>query len=122
MGSQRNREDLAHLDRVIERLIHELDDILEPLSHRETKDKRKADLIRICKRAEQLGMLLLSQPAEWMFDWTYYSTKQTEREPRDQPRRPGRNLVVYPALFRLTNNVAGKLTRTRPLLEARVLR
>ena len=115
-------EDKARRDQSVELIIRNLDDILRPFVHAEADQKRRSDLVRICERAEQLGLLLLSQPATWAFEWSSLPRSQGN-EAKAQPRRQSRKaLVVLPALARLTDNTARALDSPRPVLEAKVLK
>ena len=115
----RDQEDKAGREQSVELIIRNLDEILRPFVHAEADQKRRSDLVRICERTEQLGLLLLSQPATWAFDWSSLP-KTRSSEGKSQPRR--RALVVLPALTRLTDNTARTLDRLRPVLEAKVLK
>lgn len=115
----RDQEDKARREQSVELIIRNLDEILRPFVHGEADQKRRSDLVRICERAEQLGLLLLSQPATWAFDWSALP-KSRSSEGKSQPRR--RALVVLPALTRLTDNTARALDRPRPVVEAKVLK
>ena len=115
----RDQEDKARREQSVELIIRNLDEILRPFVHGEADQKRRSDLVRICERAEQLGLLLLSQPATWAFDWSA-PPKSRSSEGKSQPRR--RALVVLPALTRLTDNTARALDRPRPVVEAKVLK
>jgi hypothetical protein len=98
-------------------LVQDLDVLLRPFANPSLEEGRKTHLLGVCKRAEQLGMLLLSQPAEWAFDWNY-RPKSEEAGGRRQSRKPMKqSLVVFPGLIRLTDNSAGGLPRPRVVLE-----
>lgn len=71
------------------------------------EEERRADLVRVCRKAEQLGMLLLAQPAEWMVDWEAEAPKETTgRDGRRKAPPKGQGMVVFPALVKVTDDAA----------------
>ncbi|ETN36338.1 uncharacterized protein HMPREF1541_08615 [Cyphellophora europaea CBS 101466] len=104
LGDRQSPEDQAARDEAIQKIIQTLNPILQPFADPKHEDTRQADLVFICRKAEQLGMILLAQPAEWMFDWT--------SDPEPVSKEPGRcpvtsrPFVVFPALVKVTDKSA----------------
>ena len=114
-----SNENQAHLDQATSMLIQRLDVVLLPFADAHSQEARKEHLLGLCKRAERVGMLLLSQPAEWTFEWSYSPGVSGASEGR-QARKSINSVVVFPGLVRLTDNTARKLERPRVVLEPRV--
>jgi len=121
LGPEDSPQRRAHSQVVIDSLIADLDSVVGPYVNPETGKDRGQHLTKICKRAQELGFMLLSQPAEWTFHWSdgakaYRTTSQTQRSEK------GKKLVfvVQPQLRRTTDNVARKLDRPLIVLEWQV--
>lgn len=81
------------------------------------EDERRADLLRVCGKAEQLGLLLLAQPAEWMFDWEAGASKETSgRDGRRKAPPAGHAMVVFPALIKVTDDAARLIQPRRTVI------
>jgi hypothetical protein len=95
-----------------------LDSILASYINPETGKDRRQHLTKICKRAQELGFLLLSQPAQWIFHWSdpHKTTPQMQRSEKGK-----RKFVVQPQLQRTTDNVARKLDKPVVVLDWQVL-
>lgn len=90
------------LDRVVGTIVERLNTQTQVFELAGTKNDRAADMNAICRSSATLGRLLLSQPAEWKFDWR--GTSNASAGSRSQ-------LVYLPSLVRLTDN-KGKRLRT----------
>lgn len=106
---------------VMRRLMADLETHLCPFVRPETRKDRDDHMVGLFKRAQRLGLLLLSQPAEWEFNW-----KPAMRDRRSgsvtQPREADKVLlVVQPQVLRLTDNLARTLDRPLTVLRALVL-
>jgi hypothetical protein len=102
--------------------MNSLDVVLKPYANAELEPQRRDHLFGLCQRAGSIGMLLLSQPAEWVFDWKY-KPKGRNRDEADQSTRSSRKpMVVFPALIRLTDNSAKQLERPKVVLEHAIRR
>ncbi|EXJ56275.1 uncharacterized protein A1O5_12542 [Cladophialophora psammophila CBS 110553] len=121
LGPEESSQHRARSQMVIDALIADLDAIVGPYVNPETDPDRRQHLVKICKRAQELGLLLLSQPAEWKFDWS--NGQQAERTTAQSRRseRPKKPFVVQPQLLRVTDNLARKLDRPLIVIERQVL-
>ena len=119
LGNRVSEENRAHLDQAISDLMQRLDVVLLPFADPKMEQARKEHLLGVLKRAERVGMLLLSQPAEWSFDWSYLPKVSGSSEGR-QGRKSIKSVVVFPGLVRLTDNTTRKLDKPRIVLEPRV--
>ncbi|KIW94190.1 uncharacterized protein Z519_05506 [Cladophialophora bantiana CBS 173.52] len=121
LGPEESSEHRARSQMVMDALIADLDAVVWPYTNPETDTDRRQHLVKICKRAQELGLLLLSQPAEWKFDW---SNRQQAERTTSQSRRSERAkkpFVVQPQLLRVTDNLARKLDRPLVVIERQVL-
>ncbi|KAI1618593.1 hypothetical protein EDD37DRAFT_273771 [Exophiala viscosa] len=120
LGASESPQDKEHRLKVTGVLVAELDAIIRPYCKPQLDNERRDHLLKLCKRAHELGLLLLSQPAEWRFYWG-----QKSRRPEQQSQRPERGrrepLVVQPQVCRLTDNMARLLDRPLVILERHVL-
>ena len=85
--------------------MRDLEVQLSPFMIHEKADARRADFVSLCKRGERLGLMILSQPAVWEFQWEL-ERKSRAGESGNKDRPP---LVIFPALQRTTDSQARKL-------------
>jgi hypothetical protein len=88
--------------------MQRLNSLLIPMAAHQYEAQRQDDLTRVCKKAAQLGRVLLSQPAEWMFDWASPADRST--------------LVIAPALVKLTDESGRLIEPARVVLQAKTVR
>ncbi|KIV84830.1 hypothetical protein PV11_00584 [Exophiala sideris] len=122
LGATESAQDKEHRLKVTGAIVANLDTIIRPYCKPQLDNERRDHLLKLCKRAHDLGLLLLSQPAEWGFYWGY---GQKPRRPEHQSQRTERGrrepLVVQPQVCRLTDNMARLLDRPLVILERHVL-
>ncbi|KAK5027869.1 hypothetical protein LTS07_006744 [Exophiala sideris] len=122
LGASESAQDKEHRLKVTGAIVANLDTIIRPYCKPQLDNERRDHLLKLCKRAHDLGLLLLSQPAEWGFYWGY---GQKPRRPEHQSQRTERGrrepLVVQPQVCRLTDNMARLLDRPLVTLERHVL-
>jgi hypothetical protein len=122
LGSRLSDRDLAHRDSVIDFLVQSLDLILSPFENHQQAEARKKSLIAVCKRAEKLGLVLLSQPAEWEFNWRHRPRTAERTSDGRPPRKPVKDtpIAYFPGLVKVTDNSAMQLEAPRMVLKPRV--
>ncbi|OCT51172.1 hypothetical protein CLCR_08442 [Cladophialophora carrionii] len=122
LGSADSPEQRAHSQMVIDALITDVDSVVETYIRPETNKERHLHLVKLCKRGQELGLLLLSQPTEWRFRW---SDDATARRAASQTLRGEKGkkhvFVIQPQLRRVTDHVARKLDRPLIVLEWQLL-
>lgn len=120
LGNQLSDENKVRLEESASALVQKLDVVLLPFADPKTEQARKEHLLGVCRRAERVGMLLLSQPAEWSFDWSYLPRVSGSSDGRQQGKKSIKSVVVFPGLVRLTDNSTRKLDKPRVVLEPRI--
>ena len=116
--SQRN----FYAQKAVDDLMDDIDSIVGSYIRPETDKDRRQHLAKICKRAQELGLMLLSQPAEWTFHWSDAATAQKptyQTHRSEKSKKPA--FVVQPQLQRVTDNVACKLERPLIVLDWQLL-
>lgn len=88
------------IDRVIGAIVARLNAQTQAFELAGTSNERAVDMDAICRSSATLARLLLSQPAEWKFDW---------RGASNVPAGSRSQLVYFPSLVRLTDNKGKKL-------------
>lgn len=117
-GTQEAPEEVAYRDTAIHAIIKDLDALLSPFVIAAHAIQRQADLIAISKRAQKLGRTLFSQPARWEFEWRL---KSSQRSADEQVRRGfSTPLVIFPGLWRFTDNAARRLERPVSIMEPKL--
>jgi hypothetical protein len=118
---QKSSEDRTQRDRVVELLMRDLEVRLSPFMIHEKAEARRADFMSLCKRGERLGLMILSQPAVWKFQWKVeQKSRAGESDNKGRPLKTA--LVVFPALQRTTDSQARKLEPPHVSLEAQLTR
>jgi hypothetical protein len=107
---------------VMDALVTDADSIVGTYIRPETNKERQLHLVKLYRRGQDLGLLLLSQPTEWKFHWTdaandRRSATQTQRG--EKGKKPV--FVIQPQLRRVTDNVARKLDRPLVVVEWQLL-
>ena len=120
LGHQLSDEKKLRLEQSALALVQKLDVVLLPFADPKTEQARREHLLGVCKRAERVGMLLFSQPAEWSFDWSYLPRVTGSSDGRQQGKKSIKSVVGFPGLVRLTDNSTRKLDRPRVVLEPRM--
>ncbi len=113
----------VHAQKAVDELMDGIDAIVGPYVRPETDKDRRQHLAKICKRAQELGLMLLSQPADWSFHWSDAANAQKhgpQTNGTENSKKPV--FVVQPQLRRVTDNVARKLDRPLIVLDSQVLR
>ncbi|EXJ58199.1 hypothetical protein A1O7_05624 [Cladophialophora yegresii CBS 114405] len=122
VGSVDSPERRAHSQTAIDALITDVDSIVGTYIRPETDKDRHQHLVKLCKRGQELGLLLLSQPTEWRF---YWSDAANARRAASQTQRGEKGrmhvFVIQPQLRRVTDHVARKLDRPLIVLECQLL-
>ncbi|KIW66689.1 hypothetical protein PV04_05997 [Phialophora macrospora] len=122
LGPADSPERRAHSQMVIDGLIADADSIVGTYLRPETNNERHQHLVKLCRRGQELGLLLLSQPTEWNFHWT---DAANARRSAFQAQRGGKGkkavFVVQPQLRRVTDNVGRKLDRPLIVLDWQLL-
>lgn len=122
LGGAESIQDKEHRLKVTRAIVADLDAIIGPYCKPQLENERRDHLLKLCKRAHELGLLLLSQPAEWAFYWGW-GQKSPRSGHHSQKAERGRRdpLVVQPQVCRLTDNQARKLDRPLVIIECHVL-
>ncbi len=103
-------------------MLQDLNGILRPFAFPEHDEKRNADLVSIFKRAEKLGLLLLSQPAEWVFEWRWTPHRDQPGGKSQSGGQSRQSFVVLPGLLKATDNSATAFDKARVVLNPKFMR
>ena len=107
-NDQPDADEKEHRQQATSTIIADLDQILEPYVSSDGSRQREKDLIMLCDRASRVGMILLSQPAVWEFSWS--TPARNHRTEQSESTKPSRwPLVIFPGLWRVTDNSARRL-------------
>lgn len=118
LGEQTGDDERARRDQVANAIVETLTPVLRRYAQPQLEDERRADLVRVCRKAEQLGLLLLAQPAEWMVDWEAETPKGTTgRDGRRKAPPTGQGMVVFPALIKVTDDAARLIQPRRVVVQ-----
>jgi len=122
LGSDESHRYRAQLQPVIDALLADVDRVTGEYIGRQTDRDRRQHFSKLCKRAQDLGLLILSQPAEWRLCWKEAANAQKATTGVTRSGRASKPFfVVQPQLQRVTDNVARRLDRPLVVLEWQIL-